>query len=256
MSTERATALKEIDSNQVIVNQATLKAFNISEEKALSSRLLYTDNEETAEFEIVGVTGDYHFASLKEPIEPIMLFSLNEPRRMVVRMNAADYGAIVGQLESIWKSTVTSSPFVHSFVDRDVDQMYEEEKRIGKIAVLFTVLAILISCLGLFGLISYIAEQKKKEIGIRKVLGASIDAVVKMLTTDFVKLILIAFVIASPLVYFLMQSWLQDFAYKIEISWWVFVLAGTITLLIALITVGFQSVKSAMVNPAKSLRTE
>ncbi|MBX2876500.1 MAG: ABC transporter permease, partial [Saprospiraceae bacterium] len=249
-------ALKEIDSNQVIVNQATLKAFNISEEKALSSRLLYTDDEDTAEFEIVGVTGDYHFASLKEPIEPIMLFSLNEPRRMVVRMNAADYGAIVGQLESIWKSTVTSSPFVHSFVDRDVDQMYAEEKRIGKIAVLFTVLAILISCLGLFGLISYIAEQKKKEIGIRKVLGASIDAVVRMLTTDFVKLILIAFVIASPLVYFLMQSWLQDFAYKIEIRWWVFVLAGTITLLIALLTVGFQSVKSAMVNPAKSLRTE
>ncbi|NAS11612.1 ABC transporter permease [Poritiphilus flavus] len=248
--------LKEIDSNQVIVNQATLKAFNISEEKALSSRLLYTDNEETSEFEIVGVTGDYHFASLKEPIEPIMLFSLNEPRRMVVRMNAADYGSIVGQLESIWESTVTSSPFVHSFVDRDVEQMYEEEKRIGEIAVLFTILAILISCLGLFGLISYIAEQKKKEIGIRKVLGASIDAVVRMLTTDFVKLILIAFVIASPLVYFLMQSWLQDFAYKIEISWWVFVLAGSITLLIALLTVGFQSIKSAMVNPAKSLRTE
>jgi putative ABC transport system permease protein len=134
--------------------------------------------------------------------------------------------------------------------------MYVEEKRLGKMSVIFTMLAIFISCLGLFGLVSYVAEQKKKEIGIRKVLGASISSVVKLLTKDFVILVFIAFIIASPIAYFFMQRWLEDFTYKIDIHWWVFALAGGFALIITLLTVGFQSIKSAIVNPVKSLRTE
>ena len=248
--------LKETDSNQVIVNEASLRALNINPEKALSSRLLYTDGDRTDEYEIVGVTQDYHFASLKEPIAPLLLFSMNEPRRMVLRLETALYAQALEHFESIWKANIASSPFVHSFVNHDVERLYEEEKRIGKIAILFTILAILISCLGLFGLISYMAEQKKKEIGIRKVLGASVRTVVKMLTVDFVKLIAIAFLIASPLVYFMMENWLQDFAYKIDIAWWVFAMAGGVTMIIALLTVSVQSIKSALANPVKSLRTE
>ncbi len=134
--------------------------------------------------------------------------------------------------------------------------MYEEEKRLGSISSYFTLIAILISCLGLFGLVSYVAEQKKKEIGIRKVLGASINSVVQLLTKDFVKLVGIAFLIASPIAYFFMQRWLEDFTYRIDIQWWVFVLAGGFALVITLLTVSFQSIKSALANPVKSLRTE
>ncbi len=134
--------------------------------------------------------------------------------------------------------------------------MYDEEKLLGKIAMIFTILAILISCLGLFGLVSYLAEQKKKEIGIRKVLGASIHSIVQLLTKDFLKLVGIAFLIASPIAYYFIDQWLEGYTYRIEIQWWVFVLAGSFAMVITVLTVGFQSIKSAVANPVKSLRTE
>jgi ABC-type antimicrobial peptide transport system permease subunit len=149
-----------------------------------------------------------------------------------------------------------NAPFIYNFVDENVKKWYIEERRLSKISRIFTTLAILISCLGLFGLVSYVAEQKKKEIGIRKVLGASVKTVVKMLTTDFLKLVVIAFVIASPLAYYLMQKWLQDFEYRIEIKWWVFVLAGMLALIITILTVSFQAIKAALKNPVSNLRTE
>ena len=159
-------------------------------------------------------------------------------------------------LEQQWKTTVNNVPFDYRFVDKEVEKMYDEEKRLGQISVIFTILAILISCLGLFGLISFVAEQKKKEIGIRKVLGASINSVVQLLTKDFLKLVGVAFLIAIPIAYYFMKRWLEDFTYRIDIEWWVFVLAGAFALVITLLTVGFQSLKSAVANPVKSLRTE
>lgn len=241
---------------QIIVNESTLKAFNIKKELALSSKLLQNEGGETFEFEIVGVVEDYHFASLKDEIVPLFLYRTNYPNWLFLRTETKNYEQLLTRLEQQWKATVSNVPFSYAFVDQEVEKLYEEEKRLGKISVVFTFLAILISCLGLFGLVSYVAEQKKKEIGIRKVLGASINSVVRLLTKDFVKLVLIAFVIASPIAYFFMQRWLEDFTYRIDIQWWVFVLAGGFALAITLLTVGFQSIKSAIANPVKSLRTE
>ncbi len=243
-------------TDQIIVNQATLKAFDIDKEVALSSRLVQSFGEETFEMRIVGVVKDYHFASLKEDIAPLFLHKENSPNWLFIKTEVDDYTRLLASLEQQWKATVKNVPFDYRFVDKEVEKLYDEEKRLGQISVVFTILAILISCLGLFGLVSYVAEQKKKEIGIRKVLGASINSVVQLLTKDFLKLVGIAFLIASPIAYYFMQRWLEDFTYHIDIQWWVFVLSGGFAMLITMLTVGFQSIKSAMANPVKSLRTE
>ena len=147
-------------------------------------------------------------------------------------------------------------PFSYNFLNESFDEMYRAEQRVGKIALIFSVLAIFIACLGLFGLATFIAEQRTKEIGIRKVLGASVQGIVQMLSKDFLKLVAIAFVFAAPLAWWAMHSWLQDFAYRINMEWWMFVAAGSGALFIALVTVSFQAIKAAISNPVKSLRTE
>jgi len=247
---------RQTDSTQVMVNETTLNVMGIPKERAIGSKILSASDDGDLEFEIVGVVSDFHYASFREAIEPLILQRIGAPRRMLVRLEAGNLKDILDSMKQIWKSTVVSTPFVHSFVDKGVERLYEEEKRIGKIAIFFTILAILISTLGLFGLVSYTAEQKSKEIGIRKVLGATIGSVVRLLTMDFVKLVLLAFLIAVPIAYLFLRRWLEDFTYRIDIHWWVFVLAGSIALGITFLTVGLQSLKSATVNPAKSLRTE
>ncbi|MDW5290177.1 ABC transporter permease [Formosa sp. PL04] len=244
------------DDNQIIVNKATLKSFNIPEDKALSTILLQTHDEVVYEYPIVGVVDDYHFTTLKDEIVPLFLHLDNEPNWVFVKFKTDDYKQLVSNLESTWKKNIDAVPFTYVFVDKEVENLYAQEQRLSKICTVFTFLAILISCLGLFGLVSYYAEQKKKEIGIRKVLGASVQTVVKLLTKDFVVLVIIAFVIATPLAYLAMHNWLENFTYRIDISVWVFILAGIGALLIALITVSFQAIKAAIANPINSLRTE
>lgn len=248
--------LREGDENQVVVNESFLKALSVEPDMALGSKLLNTYEDQTQEFEIVGVVSDFHFSSLKDRIEPLMLYKSSRLNWMVLRTETDNYSLLLKQLEQNWKSTISNVPFTYVFMDNEVEKMYEEEKRLGSISALFTIIAILISCLGLFGLVSYVAEQKKKEIGIRKVLGASIKSVVQLLTKDFIKLVAIAILVASPIAYYFMQRWLEDFTYRIDIQWWVFALAGGFAMVITLLTVGFQSVKSAVANPVKSLRTE
>ena len=243
-------------TDQIIVNQATLRTFNIKEEDALSARLIQSFGNETDEMRIIGVVKDYHFASLKNEIAPLFLQKVNQPNWLFIKTQTTDYQQLLTSLEQQWKATVNNVPFDYRFVDKEVEKLYDEEKRLGEISIVFTILAILISCLGLFGLVSFVAEQKKKEIGIRKVLGASIGSVVQLLTKDFVKLVIIALVIATPIAYYFMQRWLEDFTYRIDIQWWVFALAGGFAVLITFLTVGFQSLKSAVANPVKSLRTE
>jgi len=244
------------DENQVIVNLATLDAFNIKLETAIGSKLLSTYEDETDTYEIVGVTENFHFASLKEEVKPILLFNDASLDWMLVKTETADFERILSEMQSAWKQVNKSTPFVYNFVDKETEKLIAEEKRLANISVVFTTLAIVISCLGLFGLISFMAEQKKKEIGIRKVLGASVSTVMKMLTKDFFVLIVIAFVIATPIAYYFMENWLQDFTYRISISWWIFLVAGIITAFITLITVSAQAIKAATANPVNSLRTE
>ncbi len=243
-------------TNQIIVNETTLKAFNIEKEAALSSRLVQGFGDETFEMEIIGVVADYHFATLKDKIAPLFLYKEDRPNWLFLKTETENYERLLTDLEQQWKAIVNNVQFDYAFVDKEVEKLYVEEKRLGQISVVFTILAIFISCLGLFGLVSYVAEQKKKEIGIRKVLGASIHSVVQLLTKDFVKLVGAAFLIASPIAHFFMQRWLEDFTYRIDIQWWVFALAGGFALVITILTVGFQSIKSAIANPVKSLRTE
>jgi len=248
--------LRSNDSIQVLVNKATIDAFNIPLENAVGSKLIQTYEGEVDEFEIVGVTDNYHFASLKEEIAPMLLFNETWPGWIILKAETQDYETLLNNLETSWSTMNPNTPFIYTFVDKEVEKLYAEEKRLGKISVVFTSLAILISCLGLFGLISFIAEQKKKEIGVRKVLGASVQNVVRLLTKDFLKLVGIAFVIASPLAYYVMQNWLQDFPSRVTIEWWVFIIAGGFAVAITILTVGFQAIKAAIANPVKSLRTE
>lgn len=163
---------------------------------------------------------------------------------------------MISQIENKWKAIAPGMPFSYRFLDESFNEMYNAEQRVGKIALIFSVLAIFIACLGLFGLATFIAEQRTKEIGIRKVLGASVHGIVQMLSKHFIILVGIAFIFAAPVAWYFMHQWLQDFAYRIEISWWVFAIAGFAALFIALITVSFQAIRAALMNPLKSLRTE
>jgi putative ABC transport system permease protein len=172
------------------------------------------------------------------------------------RLSTDNIAGTVKNVEAIWKKLAPGESFSYSFLDDDFNGMYASEQRTGKIFVVFAILAIFIACLGLFGLATYAAEQRTKEIGIRKVLGATVSNIAAMLSKDFLKLVIIAAIITFPVAGWVMNKWLQDFAYRINISWWIFLVAGLVAVVIALLTIGFQAIKAAVSNPVKSLRTE
>jgi len=193
-----------------------------------------------------------------EPVKQTVYFlDYNNVNWIVLKLNRNKSASeCISKIEAAFKKYIPSAPFDYQFADTEFAAKFAAEERIGKLATFFAVLAVFISCLGLFGLASFVAEQRTKEIGIRKVLGASVSQVTTMLSKEFVKLVLISCVVAFPLSWWVMYKWLQDFAYRINISWWMFVVAGIIALLIALITVSFKAIKAALANPVKSLRTE
>jgi putative ABC transport system permease protein len=172
------------------------------------------------------------------------------------RIQSPAVSKAIDYIRKTWKRLAPGEPFNYSFLNEEFDDMYRAEQRTGKIFISFAILAIFIACLGLFGLATYAAEQRTKEIGIRKVLGASITNITTMLSKDFLKLVFIASLIAFPIAWYIMNKWLEDFAFRIDISWWIFAIATFTSLTIALITVGFQAIKAAITNPVKNLRTE
>jgi putative ABC transport system permease protein len=206
---------------------------------------------------VVGVVNDYHQLSLKKPLDPsIFTFSSYQGEYYSVRINTNNLSGTLKHVEHSWTTAFPGNPFEFFFLDDYFNKQYENEKRFEKLFIVFAILAIIIGCVGLFGLSAYTASQRIKEIGIRKVLGASVPDITKMLSKDFLKLVLIAIVVASPLAWWVMNKWLQDFAYRIQISWWIFAAAGAAALVIAMLTVSFQAIKAAIANPVKSLRTE
>lgn len=206
---------------------------------------------------IVGVVRDFHQKSLREKIEPIFIASRAESYRMAgVRISGGDPAKTLENIKEIWQKTFPDEVFEYQFMDEQLARLYETETLTGRLVNVFTGIAILICCLGLYGLVSFTVGQRTKEIGIRKVLGASVASIVVLLSQDFIKLVLIAIVIASPLAWYAMRAWLADFAYKIDIGWWVFALAGGLAVGIALAAVSFQSLKAALMNPVESLRSE
>jgi putative ABC transport system permease protein len=239
------------DSAAVIVNKTMAEKLGLK--KPLGE--LITNGWE--HFRIIGVMEDFNFESMKQSIAPLCLvLGNNRSTLLAVKMNAADAKNTIASVTAIWKNFSPSQPIRFSFLDESFANMYADVQRMGSIFTSFAVLAIIIACLGLFALSAFMAEQRNKEIGIRKVLGASVSSITSMLSKDFIKLVIIAIVIASPVAWWVMTKWLQDFAYKIAISWWMIAIAGLIAVAIALITVSFQSVKAALMNPVKSLRSE
>jgi putative ABC transport system permease protein len=176
--------------------------------------------------------------------------------QLIVHTRSTDYGKMLASIAGLWTKDVPATPFDYQFLDDKVEHQYESEIIMSHIIDAFTGMAIIISCLGLFGLAAFSAEQRTKEIGIRKVLGASTGGIVRLLSRDFVRLVAIAFVIATPVAWWAMREWLQAFVYKVTIAWWMFALAGLSAIVIALFTVSFQAVKAAVVNPVRGLRSE
>ncbi len=200
---------------------------------------------------------DFFYRSKHQAIAPLVIkASPKYVRFLSIKIAAADLKNTLQVLETKWKALMPSSPFVYTFLDQDTENLYKAEEKIGEIFKYFSLMAILISCLGLFGLAAFAAEQRTKEIGIRKVLGASVSNIILLLSKEFVKLVAIANLIAWPLAYFAMDTWLADFAYRIEMGFGVFLLATAIALVIAILTVSYQAVRAAIANPVKSLRYE
>jgi putative ABC transport system permease protein len=206
---------------------------------------------------ILGVVQDFNFQPLKEKIGPLILFTnWNNKNILYVRTTAARAQEAIAAVGEQYKKYAGNSPYSYHFLDQAFEEQYKSDQRAGMLFNVFACIAIFISCLGLFGLATYTAQVKTKEIGIRKVLGASVANVVQLISKDFLKLVLVAIAVAVPVGWWAMSKWLEGFAYRVEISWWIFVVAGLTASLIALLTVSFQAVRAAIANPVKSLRTE
>jgi len=238
------------DSAHFILNETAVKQAGIKDPIGKSFTLWGTKGI------ITGVVQDFNYASLKQSIEPAVFLYRPSYWRIYVKTTGKDAARAITGVQKVWKSYNPDFPFEYSFLDDDFNRIYSDDQRTGTLFSVFAAIAILISCLGLFGLATFTAQVKIKEIGIRKVLGASITSITNLLAKDFIVLVLTAFIIASPLAWIAMNKWLQNYAYRINISWWIFFVTGLIAIAVTLLTVSFQAIKAAIANPVKSLRTE
>jgi len=245
------------DSLGMIINESTAKAFGWGTGNAVGKIIIRQNSNKGTNipFHVIGVVKDFNFKSLHEAISPLLM-TLQPESGLIFKIKTRDVAGLLATMKRQWDSYNTDEPFTYGFMDDLFNKTYSAEQKTGTILNIFSTLIIFVACLGLFGLATYTAEQRTKEIGIRKVLGANVTQVIQMLSKEFLKLVLIASLIAFPVAWWAMNKWLQSFAYRINISWWVFALVGFSALLIALITVSFQSIKAAIANPVKSLRTE
>jgi len=252
------------DSTAVILNEAALPMFGISEDpigkKITSFHGVRPDGSPDPNnlktWELVGVVENFHYYNMREGILPLGLFLGKDDGCINFKFNSSHANEVVQSIEKIWKQLAPGQPFQYSFLDEDFGRMYRTEQRLSSIFLIFAGLAIVIACLGLFALTSFTAEQRTKEIGIRKVLGASVSSIVIMLSKDFGKLVLIAFVIAAPVAWFGADWWLKGYTYKTNLELWVFLCAGLAAIVIAWATMSFQSFKAASNDPVKSLKSE
>ncbi len=244
------------DSLNVIINETAVKTFGLGDNPL--GQILTANvgkNGEKRSLIVIGVIKDFHFRSLRETIAPLIM--LNNPYGgLIIRTSAKEIAGLLSSMENKWKAFHVEEPFSYAHLDELYNDTYIAEQKMGNIMKIFGAVTIFVACLGLFGLVTFTAEQRVKEIGIRKVLGANVTEIVSMLSKDLIILVVISFFIAFPLGYYLMDKWLQDFAYKIDVQWWVYALAGLTTLLIAFFTMSFKTIKSALANPVESLRSE
>jgi putative ABC transport system permease protein len=236
-----------------ILNESAAKELGWTPEEAVGKKMFLDDSRPGY---VKAVVKDFNFESLHNPIKPLVLFPQPGARRLLLKLSGNNMPQTISFLESKWKDLVPSRPFEYHFLDEDFNRLYSSETRLGSVLSIFAGIAITLACLGLLGLSAYATKQRVKEIGIRKVLGAGVGNITTLLSVDFIKLVLVAIIIASPVAYYLMYNWLQDYAYKTEINWWLFVLAGGGAIVISLITISVQTIKAALANPVTSLRSE
>lgn len=250
---------KTADSAGIILNETAIKELGYTVSNAIGRSIQYDYAGSHSAMRIVGVVKDFNFESLHSPIQPYGFTTSvfgNRYGYVVANAVTTNYTALLGKIKQAWIKLYPSVPFEYSFLDQDFQRNYEKEQIASGIVKYFTIIAILIACLGLFGLAAFSAEQRRKEIGIRKVLGATVANVTVLLSKDFIQPVLIAFVIASPLAWYVMDKWLSEFSYRINVSWWAFMISGVSALLIAVVTVSSQAVKTALANPVVSLKAE
>lgn len=247
-------AFKTDSNDAMILNEAAVKMLGYhSPQDAIGKRFSQWGHKG----QIIGVIKDFHYHSLQSPIKPLtMRMEWPRFRLLSVKLAPADTRATIAAIEKEFKTVIPNRPFTYYFMDEFFDRQYRSEERFGRLFLNFAVLAIFISCLGLLGLASYSTMQRTREIGIRKVMGASVSNIINLLSKEFLKLVIISFFIAAPVAWYLMNRWLLDFAYRTTISWWIFAGAGILAVLIAVITISAQAIRAAMANPVKSLRTE
>jgi putative ABC transport system permease protein len=241
-----------------LINETLLNELGWKDAIGKRMRFKY-DEGSMGERTVIGVVKDFHTYSLQHKVEPMVILmppAASMEDNLYVKINTAKTKESLAYLEAVYKQFDKNNPVEFNFLDQNFLRQYVAEQKQGTILLVFTILTIFIACLGLFGLVTFTGVQRTKEIGIRKVLGASVSSIVTALTKDLIKLVLIAFVMAIPIVWFVMNKWLQEFAYRITISWWIFGAAGLTAMLIAMITIGIQAVKAALANPVKSLRNE
>jgi putative ABC transport system permease protein len=242
-----------------VINEEAVKQFGFSSpQDAIGKWLAFNWEGEQNQFTIVGVVKNFHFKDLHETIEPFAFRLYNNAgfNYLLAHVKTGDLGNSLAYMEKIWKGLNPNEPFEYSFLDLDFQKNYEAESRQAGLIQSFTVIAIIISCLGLFGLATFSAEQRTKEIGIRKVMGASVASIVALLSKDFLKLVVIAIVIACPLAWYFMSQWLQNFAYRTPLTAVVFLMTALIAVFIAFFTISFQAIKAALTNPVTNLRNE
>ncbi|MFN2440523.1 MAG: FtsX-like permease family protein, partial [Chitinophagaceae bacterium] len=246
------------DSVSFVVNEAAVKALGLkSPQDVLGKQFGYGMRKG----QLIGVVNDFHFESLHQRILPMVFLMRGDGRaggygNLSIKISGNNIPVALAHIEKVWKSFLPEAPYDYTFLDNRFERLYETEQKQGTIFTVFSFIAIFIACLGLLGLSAFAISQRVKEIGIRKVLGADAGNIVGLLSKDFLKLVVIALVVAIPIAWYAMNRWLQDFSYRINIDWWVFAVAGVLAILIALITVSFQAIRSAMTNPVKNLRTE
>ncbi len=241
------------DSSAVVINQAMVRELGWSHTNPVGKTIVRSGQQQ---FKVLGVVADFNYASAKQEVAPLMMMLGNNYGGLVIKINTSDVKGFLGDLKKQWDSFNPEGPLDYTFLDDNFAKLYASEIRTQQIFSAFAMIAIIIASLGLLGLSAFIIEQRTKEIGIRKVLGASVQNVLLLVSKDFLILVGIAFLISVPVTWWAMHNWLQDFAYRIDIHWWVFLLAGIIAILISVITISFQAVKAAVANPVKSLRSE
>ncbi len=249
-------------SHAFIVNETAVRHLSLGQtaEEAIGKPLewkMWTDHDTIKEGQVIGVVKDFHYSSMHERVETAVLQIYPDAYwKMALRLDPSDLTGTIAGIEAAWDQFESGYPFDYQFVDESFGRMYTEEQRLKSMLWIFTLLAILIATIGAFGLATYATEQRRKEIGIRKVLGASVSSIVALMSRDFLRLVALALVVATPLAWYFLQDWLQSFAYRIQLQWWTFALAGIAALAIAGLTVGIQSLGPALTNPVKALRQE